>query len=80
MGNHFHCWAALSTGKPCFQLNGKSALLVFGVKKNLKAHQLQCNHSTDEESEAREDQAIVLSTGQIPKAGANMSKSILSYA
>lgn len=63
-----------------FPIELKSALLVFGVRRNLKAHQLQCHHSTDEESEAREDQAVVLSIGQIPTAGANMSKSALSYA
>lgn len=64
-------WANISTGQLCqlenpFSYSTKSALPVFRVQKNLKSHQLQCNHPPDEESEAREDKAIVPSTGHIP--------------
>lgn len=79
-GQTFPLLGSSVSWKTLFHIELKPALLVFGVQRNLKAHQLQCHHSTDEESEAREDQAIVLSIGQIPTAGADMSKSTLSYA
>lgn len=52
--------------KILFPIELKPAVLVFWVKSNLKAHQLLCTHSPDEESEAREDEAMVPSIGHIP--------------
>lgn len=79
-GQTFPLLGNSASWKILFHIELKSVLLVFGVKRNLKTHQLQCNHSTDEESEATEDKVIIPSIGQIPTPEANMNKSTLPYA
>lgn len=78
-------WADISPGghlaelEILFHTDLKSILPVFRVKRKFKACQLQYNHSTVKESEAREDKAIVLSMGRMPTPEAKMNKSTLSY-